>query len=847
MDFGKHGVQQERERLDSAAPKVTSRISVSVLRVIIYLLIAVAIFGICLGIGAYRGIIADAPEITDSNITPLGYASFVYDSNGTQIQKLSSAEGNRVSISIDEIPKNMQHAIVAIEDSRFYQHNGVDPHGMLRAVMVMLSSNFSESEGASTITQQLLKNNVFTDWMNESRMGTIKRKIQEQYLAVQLESSLRKAGEDPKSVILENYLNTVNFGNNAYGIQTASQTYFGKDAKNLTLSECAVLAAIPQNPSQFNPILYPEENASRMKTVLEYMLLQGYITEDDYKSALSDNVYERIQENQNNQVTQESTVYSYFVDELINQVKDDLMTQKGYTEAQANNLIYSGGLHMYSTEDSNIQSIMDSEFSDESIFPADSQVSLDWALTVDKADGSRENYSVEMLVQYFKQQGNADFDQYFSSSEEAQSYIDQYKAAVVGNGDTIVAERTAFVPEPQACMTVIDQSTGYVVGIVGGRGEKTASLTLNRATDSLRQPGSTFKIPSTYGPLLDKGKITLSSRETDDAAYYTTGQVVNNADNTHHGTMTVRNAIQTSNNVIAFKLMQELTPEVGLSYLKKLGFTTLDSSADDSPGLALGGITNGVSDLELTAAYAAIANGGTYNRPVFYTKVTDHNGKTILENKELTRRVFKESTAYLLTNAMQSVVQSGTGTPYQLVSGMPVAGKTGTTDSYVDLQFVGYTPYYTAGIWTGYDTNVELPEADRTYISTLWTNVMNRIHESLPIKEFSVPDSVEQLTVCANTGLLPNSYCPTVTDYFDVANAPTTICTYDAPTPTPTAVPTATPTATPTAAADDKPDTDQQTGDNSGENGENAANGNTEAGGDNASGNTGEAGTQPAQ
>ena len=326
MDFGKHGVQQERERLDSAAPKVTSRISVSVLRVIIYLLIAVAIFGICLGIGAYRGIIADAPEITDSNITPLGYASFVYDSNGTQIQKLSSAEGNRVSISIDEIPKNMQHAIVAIEDSRFYQHNGVDPHGMLRAVMVMLSSNFSESEGASTITQQLLKNNVFTDWMNESRMGTIKRKIQEQYLAVQLESSLRKAGEDPKSVILENYLNTVNFGNNAYGIQTASQTYFGKDAKNLTLSECAVLAAIPQNPSQFNPILYPEENASRMKTVLEYMLQQGYITEDDYKSALSDNVYERIQENQNNQVTQESTVYSYFVDELINQVKDDLMT-----------------------------------------------------------------------------------------------------------------------------------------------------------------------------------------------------------------------------------------------------------------------------------------------------------------------------------------------------------------------------------------------------------------------------------------------------------------------------------------------------------------------------------------
>ncbi|MCC6095255.1 MAG: penicillin-binding protein, partial [Eubacterium sp.] len=766
MNFGKQGVQQERERLDSSAPKVTNRINITILRVIVYLLIAAAVFIICLGIGAYRGIIADAPEITDSNITPLGYASFVYDKDGNQIQKLSSAEGNRVSVSIDEIPENMQHAIVAIEDSRFYEHNGVDPHGMLRAVMVMLSSNFSESEGASTITQQLLKNNVFTNWMNESRMDTIKRKIQEQYLAVQLESSLKAAGENPKEVILENYLNTVNFGNNAYGVQTAAQTYFGKDAKDLTLSECAVLAAIPQNPSQFNPILYPEENASRMKTVLEYMLQQGYITEDEYKEALADNVYDRIQENQQNEVSQESTVYSYFEDELIDQVKQDLMTQKGYSESEANSLIYSGGLHIYSTENPDIQAIMESEFANEENFPADSQVSLDWALTVDKADGTRTNYSLEMMEQYFKQQGLTDFDQYFTSEDEAQSYIDQYKASIIGDGDTIIAERTNFTPEPQACMTVIDQSTGYVVGIVGGRGEKTASLTLNRATDSLRQPGSTFKIPSTYGPLLDQGKITLVTPETDDAAYYSNGQVVNNADNTHHGTMTVRNAILTSNNVIAFKLMEALTPKVSLTYLKKLGFTTLDDDNDDSPGLALGGITNGVSDLELTAAYAAIANGGSYNRPVFYTKVTDHNGNTILENQGFHRQVFKESTAYLLTSAMQSVVQSGTGTAYQLSSGMPVAGKTGTTDSYVDLQFVGYTPYYTAGIWTGYDTNVELSEQDRTYISTLWTNVMNRIHESLPIKEFSVPDSVEQLTVCANTVLLPNSSCPTVTDYF---------------------------------------------------------------------------------
>ena len=765
MDLGKAGVIAEGEALESSAPRVGYRVVVVLLRALLIAFLSFIILGICMAAGAYRGIIDDTPEISDANIMPMGFASFIYDRDGNEVRKLNSVNGNRVSVSLDEIPLNMQHAIVAIEDSRFYEHNGVDPHGMIRAVIVALSSGFSRSEGASTITQQLLKNNVFTGWMTETKTQRIERKIQEQYLAVELEKSLREAGEDPKAVILENYLNTVNFGNGAYGVQTAAQTYFGKNARDLTLSECAVLAAIPQNPSQFNPILYPEENASRMHTVLEYMLEQNYITQDEYNEAMSDNVYDRIKENSAS-VSTEEEVYSYFVDELISQVKQDLMAQKGYTEAQANSAIYSGGLKIYSTEDPAVQSVMESEFTNPDNFPEGSEVGLDWALTVDKADGSRVNYSREMLQTYFQEQGDENFDLNFSSQEEAQSYVDQYKAAVVGEGDTIVAERISFVPEPQACMTVIDQSTGEVRGIVGGRGEKTGSLTLDRATDSKRQPGSTFKILSTYGPALERGEITLATTETDDQFNYSDGQEVKNSDNTHHGTMTVRKAIETSNNVIAAKLITQITPEVGYDYLTRLGITTLE--------------------------------------PAFYTKVTDRSGNVLLENASSGTKVFKESTAYLLTSAMEDVMKAGTGTQFQMEdTSIAVAGKTGTTDSYKDLVFVGYTPYYTCGIWTGYDTNEELSENERQYINTLWTNVMNRIHEGKAAKNFAVPGSVEEVSICSQSGLLAGTGCPVSTEYFAEGTAPTTVCTQHIPTPVPTVAPTVAPDITQEASQGD--------------------------------------------
>ena len=231
MHFGKSHLEDKREDLRSHYGKIEKTAGVTALRIAFCLLLVVLVCGAGLVIGAVRGVIDSAPDISEANIMPLGNASFIYDADGNQVQKLTGAQGNRVSISIEEIPLDMQHAIVAVEDARFYEHNGIDPSGIIRAFVVGVSHGFHFTEGASTITQQLLKNNVFTDWMEETRMQSFKRKIQEQYLALKLEKTLTAEGENAKDVILENYLNTINLGSGCYGVQTAAQTYFGKDAK----------------------------------------------------------------------------------------------------------------------------------------------------------------------------------------------------------------------------------------------------------------------------------------------------------------------------------------------------------------------------------------------------------------------------------------------------------------------------------------------------------------------------------------------------------------------------------------------------------------------------------------
>ena len=782
MNYGKKSTARKRNALISRSSMMGQRAHVSLIRLLFMGLITLCVVVTCVGIGSVRGVIANAPDVENVDIMPLGYATFLYDDEGNQIRKLAAPDANRLPVSIDQIPLDLQHAVVAIEDERFYEHNGIDVRGILRAAVKGLTSGGHFSEGASTITQQLLKNNVFTNWTNEStQIERITRKLQEQYLAVQIEE---KIGD--KNVILENYLNTINLGAGAYGVQAASRQYFNKDVWDLNLSECATLAGITQAPTKYNPISNPKENAKRRKEVLQHMLDQEYIDQAQYDEALNDDVYSRIQAAQAEQTQTDSNIYSYFEDALNQQIINDLMNIKGYTKTQAQNMLYSGGLKVMTTQSPSIQKILDEEYADPSNYPDYVQYALDYALTVKTPAGEQVNYSKEMMKLYFQNE-DPSFDLLFDSQEEGQTYVDRYKADILSDGSQVVAERVNFAPQPQSSMTVIDQHTGYVKAMIGGRGEKTASLTMNRATDSTRQPGSTFKIVSTYAPALNELGMSLATTFEDEPYNYPSGQPVKNASGSYSGTTTIRTAIRNSINVVAVKCLEQVTPELGLQYLDNFGFSTLahgteaDTDAngnvytDANLPMALGGLTYGITNIDLCAAYATIANSGNYIKPVYYTKILDHNGNVLIENTSAEKSVIKESTAFLLTSAMEDVVQQGTGTACQL-DNMAVAGKTGTTDQYNDLWFAGFTPYYTCVVWFGYDDNQKIPDDARNFHKNLWRKVMSRIHEGLEYRDFQQPSSVEKISICSETGLLPRTGCPVIEEYFDVGTVPTEYC-----------------------------------------------------------------------
>ncbi len=497
---------------------------------------------------------------------------------------------------------------------------------------------------------------------------------------------------------------------------------------------------------------------------------------------MADNVYDRIQTiNSQNEEDESSNVYSYFVDELTEQVIDDLQEKLGYTEAQAYKALYNGGLSIYSTQDPEIQTICDEEVADTSNYAVGTQYSFSYKLSIQKSDGTIKNYDENTLLSYYKAK-DSDYDIVFSSEDECKAEVEKYKKDIMEEGDTIVENGEYFqtVLEPQAAMTIIDQSTGQVKAIVGGRGKKTASKTLNRATNTTRQPGSTFKVLAAYAPALDAGGMTLATVQ-DDAPYsYSNGTSVNNYDHSYKGFTTIREAITKSINIVTVKTLTDITPQVGYDYLQNFGFTTLTDS-DIVQSLALGGITNGVTNLELTAAYATIANGGTYTKPVFYTKILDHEGNVLIDNTPETHTVLKETTAFLLTSAMQDVMTKGTGRLANF-SGMSTAGKSGTTSKNRDALFAGFTPYYTCVVWGGYDDNSQL--SSTAYPKVLWKNVMSRIHENLENKAFEKPDGIVQVKVCKKSGKLAISdVCnkdprgsQVTTEYFEKGTQPTTKC-----------------------------------------------------------------------
>lgn len=803
MNYGKRGVRAKQKALNSKTVKIERKILLSLVKLVLVAIIGVGICGVAAGIGAFRGILASTPTIRLDAVVASGQATIVYDCEGNEIDQYVSSNSNRLRVeSMDKLPDYLGKAFVAIEDERFYLHNGIDFKGMLRAGWQFLKTGGEEAQGASTITQQLLKNTVFTEWTSEgkNKIKKIKRKLQEQYLALEISKYYSK-----DQILLE-YMNAINLGQNTLGVEAASKRYFGKSASELTVSEAAVIACITQNPSGYNPIRHPEANQKRRKKCLKNMHDLGFITKAQYDEAIADteSVYERIGNyDVDYRESTNATSGSYFSDALYEQMKDDLVNIAGYSEANAEKVLTAGGLRIYSTLDPMIQKIADEEFTNAENYPSQVNWYLNYALTVVTADGTKNNYSKENMMTWFKQNVNRNFNLIFSSQEAAYEAIDTYRAAVldelgIDDVEDNYEESVSMTPQPQAAMVIEDQSTGYVVAIVGGRGTKEGRRTLNRATDAKRSPGSTFKVLAAFAPALDSAGQTLATVYNDAPFNYDDGTPVKNWYKTgYRGIKSIREAIRQSMNIIAVKTETVITPQLGYDYLLNFGFTTLTNGVvingktytDVNQTLALGGLTYGVTPYEMNAAYAAIANLGNYAEPKLYTKVVDSDGNVILDNTTpTTRQVLKETTAFLLTNAMQDVVTSaGTAAVVNFNRSMGIAGKTGTSTDSKDVWFAGYTPYYTCTVWTGYDNSIGMSSAksnNETSISkTLWKAVMSRIHESLPNEQFAVPEGLVQAEVCSKSGLLPiPGLCDSpedncvVTEYFAEGSVPTESC-----------------------------------------------------------------------
>lgn len=760
MNYGKKEIDSKIDKINSSNKKVFNKIKLNVkifAVIIVFTLILCAVFS---GVGIVRGLTDSAPDINEENIMPDGYPSIIYDANGKKVQKLMGINANREYKKITDIPECVQNAFVAIEDARFYKHSGVDLQGILRAVFSALSDE-KMTQGASTITQQLLKNQVFGGGNEKSFFGKVSRKIQEQSLAIKLESTI------DKKKILEYYLNTINLGQNTMGVETASKRYFGKSVSKLTVSEAAVLAGITQNPTEYNPITEQQNNEAKRKIILKNMLDQEYITEDEYEEALGDDVYSRIQDiNKEKRTSSYGDINSYYVDAVIENVVSDLKQKLGYTETQAYNAIYREGLKIYTCQDQSLQKICDDVINNDKYYQKNTKSYLSYQLKVKKSDGKTELYTEGDVIAFINNAHKKRISFYFKNRKKAEKYIKLFKKKNLDKHDKILSESINLIKQPQASFVLMEQSTGKVRAIVGGRGEKTANRTLNRASSSKRQPGSTFKVLSTYLPALDTSGFTLAN-VMDDAPYKYPGtnKRVKDWDSSgYKGLTSLRQGIVDSVNIVTVKTFQKVTPQTGFDYLLNLGFTTLVDRRETSDGqiysdiqlpTALGGLTDGVTNVELTAAYAAIANGGTYIKPVYYTKIVDSKGNVLLQNSKSGKKVMKNTTAWLLTDAMKDVIKRGTGkkAAFKKIK-MTQAGKTGTTSDNTDFWFEGYTPYYTAGIWLGYDSMFTQMSGSASKI--MWRDIMEKVHKvkKLKNKNFKKPEDIITRKICKKCGKL---------------------------------------------------------------------------------------------
>ena len=665
------------------------------------------IFGSILTVYVLNAIGSEEEIDLDSDAIKLGYTSVIYrydkeTGEAIPMHYLYKSDGNRFWVDYDQINDYTKKAIVAIEDKRFWEHQGVDWVRTFGAFLSQFAPG-TVTGGGSTVHQQLIKN-VTGD--NDLRVD---RKVREIFRALNL------AKRYSREQVLETYLNVVPFGAGTNGIQSAAKTYFDKDAIDLTLAEAAAIVGITQYPGYYNPFLYLENNKERQLHVLKEMYDQGLISEKEYENAKTAplNFQER-QQRDENKATQ-----SYFVDHVIEQVISDLMEKYDYTRSYATQQLYQAGYHIFTTVDDDIQKHLEEVYSTTDNFP-----------TV-----SREEY-------------------------------------------------------PQSACVITDLN-GKIIAMVGGIGEKSGDRVFNRATMAKRHPGSSIKPIGVYALALEYNRVRWSTvvddwplnAEDPSKPHY---MYPRNYYGTYYRNITICYAIQQSVNTIAIKLAQELQPRTVFDFLHdELEIDSLIESrvengqvlsdVDLSP-MALGGLTDGVTPLEMVGAYQIFANGGTYTKPYCYTEVRsgpDPDSLLVLKADTNARPVISEDTSGLLNKLLQRVVSHGTGAQARL-SNMPTAGKTGTSNDDVDQWFIGFTPYYVCQVWLGYDEQITYDSNGNPIKNSvsyrgvpypppiLFKTIMQPIHDNLEYKPFIESEGVVSRTFCTVTGDLSGPGCTSV-------------------------------------------------------------------------------------
>ncbi|MCL2397127.1 MAG: transglycosylase domain-containing protein [Defluviitaleaceae bacterium] len=757
MNYSQDNNRKRLRKHKSHGKKVKNKAGFIVLRVVVAAVLISTFALSAAGIGAYLSIIHGAPPIDSLSYDLLegSFDTIILDAHGNELVRLEGGV-NRIFAEWDEIPDHVWQAAVAIEDERFFEHNGVDVQGFARAIyQTFIHSN---TQGGSTITQQLIKNQL------DVRRNSMETKLQEQYLAIQFEAMLTEqlgSVEAAKQRILHLYLNEIYLGHGQQGIQAASWFYFNKPVSDLTISEAAVIISITQWPYQNSPVRFPEHNRNRQVHVLNAMLRLGYITEAQHREAYNDDPFVRIQ-----QVTEEfrtdAVIWHYFVDAVISQLYRDFRAQ-GRNSREAWRLVYHGGLRVYTTMDPRVQAIVDDIYLNEANFPTaspDFYYHLTYIATIrNQVTGLSRNREISS-DRWDRRATNRDMFDDFKTWAEGQ---------LLGMDDYIVAYRFFFAPQPQSSVVILDHNNGHVLAIAGGRGEKQANRAFCRATEALRQPGSVFKMFASFAPALDMGLITAATtyddvphilRQPGHAPRVWPRNWYANSAFPFRGFSSIRRAVADSMNVVAVLNMEATGTRNVFNYLLNFGFTTLGEELADNLSLSLG--SGEVTNIELTAAQGAIANGGILQPTILYTRVYDVNNNLIIDNTALEpTQVLTRYSSYLLIDTMRSVVIDGTGTRarFQNLPGMDNMGKTGTTQDGRDQYYTGSTPHLSASVWIGHD--IPRPMSSRVtgarFDVTLWRYVMERVHIELGLEAatFQQPPGFERASICRVSGLLP--------------------------------------------------------------------------------------------